>query len=440
MRQFLLLIVVCSLLGVGVLALLRYKQVQSLRLSEYLPDRASLQIPETLTYAQAVEKVKEDRAGIGGAAIETPPQLRHYEERQWFLATQVAEVEKFDVPSSQDFVDLATLLVRGELIPLPAVTETYVLYGVGARADDEAFSRFVDDNSVPVYNETELRDAYARLDSARQTLETQISNTKSQLTTLKKGERARQRELQKELAAHEQELDAKKEEKTLLDTAYGNAGNRQTFLRDYESLQALARNFAGRSFNLDNPNDRHALKLTMLSSLRPQALKVLEEVAKAYHDKFARPLPVSSLVRPEEYQRALRRVNRNATTIDTPPHSTGLAFDIDYRYMSGDEQNFLMTELARLKDQGRIEVLRERGANLHVFAFIDGKRPADHLVAAAVAAIEADREQGQAPAEQSHHASKSPAKPASKSRAAKNAKPNSKARAKPTKSKKRRTR
>src|SRR5688572_696937 len=97
-RQFLLLIVVCSLLGVGVLALLRYKQVQSLRLSEYLPDRATLQIPETLTYAQAVEKVKEDRAGIGGAAIETPPQLRHYEERQWFLATQVAEVEKFGVP------------------------------------------------------------------------------------------------------------------------------------------------------------------------------------------------------------------------------------------------------------------------------------------------------------------------------------------------------
>jgi hypothetical protein len=28
-------------------------------------------------------------------------------------------------------------------------------------------------------------------------------------------------------------------------------------------------------------------------------------------------------------------VNRNAVLIDTPPHSTGLAFDIDYRYMSG---------------------------------------------------------------------------------------------------------
>ena len=31
-----------------------------------------------------------------------------------------------------------------------------------------------------------------------------------------------------------------------------------------------------------------------------QALKMLEEIAKAYHDKFDRPLPVSSLVRPEQ--------------------------------------------------------------------------------------------------------------------------------------------
>src|SRR2546428_1614591 len=114
------------------------------------------------------------------------------------------------------------------------------------------------------------------------------------------------------------------------------------------------------------------MKVTMLSSLRPEALKILEEIAKGYHDKFDRPLPVSSLVRPEQYQHALSKVNRNAVLIDTPPHSTGLAFDIDYRYMSDAEQSFLMTELARMKNQGRIEVLRERSANYHVFTFVDG--------------------------------------------------------------------
>ena len=413
-RQILLLIVVCSLLGIGILALFRYKEVQRLRLAEYFPGQVNLQIPEAVNYARAVEMVKEDRAGSGGAAIEIPTQLRHYEHRQWFLATQVAEVEKFGVVTSQDFVDLAALLGRGELIPLRAVTETYVLYGVGARADDGAFSRFVGDQNIPVYNEAELREAYARFESARQKLETEISSLKSQSNALKKTDRTKQRDLQKELARIQQELQANKDEKALLDQAYGRPESRQTFAQDYESLQVLSKNFGGRSFNLNDPSHRHALKVAMLSSLRPQALKILEEVAKAYKDKFARPLPVSSLVRPEQYQQALRKVNRNATLIDTPPHSTGLAFDIDYRYMSGDEQNFLMTELARLKDEGRIEVLRERSANLHVFAFIDGKRPADDLISAAVVVIEEDRDRAQKPAQESHHAKKESPEPAAR--------------------------
>ena len=71
-------------------------------------------------------------------------------------------------------------------------------------------------------------------------------------------------------------------------------------------------------------------------------------------------------------------------TIDTPPHSTGLAFDIDYRYMSAAEQTFLMADLARIKREGRIEVIRERNANYHVFAFVNGTRPSDDLITASL--------------------------------------------------------
>ncbi len=409
-------------MGLGVFAFLRY-QIKRLRQSEYLANQASPPNTDADRWARAIEKVKEDRGESGGAPLEIPTQLRHYEDRHWFLATQVAEVEKFNVQSCQDFVDLAALLQRGELVSLPAVTENYILFGVGGRADDEAFSRYVDRNNIALYNETELRDAFVRLDSARLKLETQISNSKSQLTALKKAERTKQRELQKELAARQQELQANADEKALLDRAYGQPGSRQTLLKNYESLQALAKNFAGRAYNLEDSNDRLALKVSMLSSVRPQALKILEEVAKAYHDKFARPLPVSSLVRPEQYQHALRKVNRNAVLIDTPPHSTGLAFDVDYRYMSGDEQNFLMTELARMKDEGRIEVIRERRANYHVFAFIDGKRPGDELITASLASIE----EGGAPVQEAHHATNEPPKPAIKSRTVEKKKTNSKA-------------
>jgi hypothetical protein len=410
LRQFLLLIIVCVLIGLAVLAFLRYRTVKRLRQFDPVATVASPEASATELWNRGIEKVKEDRGGSGGAALEIPAQLRHYEDRHWFLATQVAEVEKFKVHACQDFVDLAVLLNRGELVSLPAATETYILFGVGARADEGPFSRYVDGKNVAIYSESELREAYARLDAARLRLATEIADLQQRLTRLKKSERSKQRELQQEVATQQQALQANADERATLDRAYAQPGSRLALLQDYESLRTLAMNFAGRSYNLDDPNDRYALKVSMLSSLRPETLRVLEEVARAYHDQFGRPLPVSSLVRPEQYQHALRRVNRNAVLIDTPPHSTGLAFDIDYRYMSGAEQNFLMMALAHLKDAGRIEVIRERTANYHVFAFVDGQRPADELITASLEAA------GAPPDEEAHHANKPPAKPAIKSR------------------------
>jgi hypothetical protein len=182
---------------------------------------------------------------------------------------------------------------------------------------------------------------------------------------------------------------------------------------DYETLRTLAKNFGGRSYDIDNPSDRQEMKLNLVRSLRPEAFKVLEEIATDYHHAFDRPLPVSSLVRPEQYQHALSTVNRNAVLIDTPPHSTGLAFDIDYRYMSAAEQSFLMSELARMKNQGRIEVLRERSANYHVFAFVDGVRPNDELIRASL-------DEASPSVKEAHHLTNKPAKAKSKSQKAKN--------------------
>ena len=384
-RQVLLFVVVGGVVAFGAWALLRANALKRQPPRQY--NSSSILTADPDLWTKALEKVKEDR---GGGAIEIPPQLRHYEDRHWFLATQVAEVRKFSLPSCQDFVDLAAMIERGELVSLPAITDNYILYGVGAKADNGVFSRYIDDHNIDLYDEAELRDAYGRLEGTRLKLETEISHLKSQSGALKKRERAKQGELQKEITAREEELKTNDEAKALLDRTYGQPENRKKLLRDYESLQALARSFAGRSFNLNEPSDRQAMKVTMLSSLRPEALKILEEVAKNYHDKFDRRLPVSSLVRPEQYQHALRKVNRNAVLIDTPPHSTGLAFDIDYRYMSGAEQTFLMMELARMKDDGRIEVIRERNSNYHVFAFLDGQRPNDELITASLDEVTLD--------------------------------------------------
>jgi len=299
-KRLVLVVVLLIVLASGAWAVLHFKNLKQLTASavnEIPPVNNAAQ----LDWASAIEKVKGERADPMGA-VETPPELRHYSDRHWFLATQVAEIKKNNVPVCQDFLDLAAMIQRGELVPVPGVTATYVLYGVAQRVDDSSFTSN-DDQNAP---------------------------------------------------------------------------------RDYAPLQALAKDFAGRSYNLDDPADRQALKASMLSSLRPAALKILEEVAGAYERRFDRPLPVSSLVRPELYQHVVRRYNRNAVLIEAPPHSTGLAFDIDYRFMSAAEQAFVMAELARLKNEGRIEAIRERNANYHVFAFLNGTRPSDDLIAASV--------------------------------------------------------
>jgi len=335
-KRILLLFLFCAVACAGVWALVRFTDFRRTRLIQSVTTNSTFMNSSSAdAWFRAAEKVKEARTETGGA--ETPPELKHYSERYWFLATQVAEIDKYNVHTCQDFLDLASMIQRGEVISVPFVTDSYVLFGIGQRADDAEFSRFEDDDES-------------------------------------------------------------------IDPQPSVAHDPQKLARDYEALQALAKNFGGRSYDLYNPSDRQALKINMLSSVRPEAFKILEEVAAAYHRQFDRPLPVSSLMRPEQYQHALRRVNRNAVLIDSPPHSTGLAFDIDYRYMSGPEQTFVMTELARLKREGRIEVIRERNANYHVFAFINGIRPPDDLITAAL------EKAGAPPPEEAHHAAPKPAK------------------------------
>jgi hypothetical protein len=428
MKRFVLFLLFIAVVGIGVWAGFRSGALKWYRQATGLSNLQNSTSNDP--WAEAIEKVKADRGEPMGAnaPVEVPPELKHYEDRHWFLATQVAEVGKYNVQTCQDFVDLAGMIERGEMVTLPAVTNTYVLYGVGEEAEDGPFSRYLKDTegvaetpavtgrSVNLYGEAQLAGAYKQLDEKRLNLEKEIADLKTQSGALKKSEREKQKELQTQISEKQQELNAINGERTALNRSYGLTDGRQDkragksalskellipkedLFRDYERLQMLAKNFAGRSFDIQIPNDRQAMKVAMLSSLRPEALKILEEVALAYHRQFDRPLPVSSLVRPEEYQHALRRVNRNAVVIETPPHSTGLAFDIDYRYMSAAEQTFLMAELARLKTDGRIEVIRERNANYHVFAFINGMRPSDELITASL------EKAGAEPVQETHHA------------------------------------
>src|SRR6266545_2453480 len=280
-----ILIIATAALAAGAWALIHFRALkrQTLRQSD-MSVQPSEREPDPDLWTRSMERVKEDRSEAGNVALEIPPELRHYEDRHWFLATQVAEVKKFNVQPVQDFVDLAAMISRGEVVPVPAVTDTYILFGVGARVDGGMFTRYVANQNIELNDEAGLRDADARLESAHAKLQKDISGLQTQLAALKKGARTKQDELEKEITARQQELKSNDEDKAQLEQyygqSYGSPESRQKLLRDYESLQALAKNFGGRSFNLDDSSDRQLLKVYLLSSLRPQALKIIEEIAK----------------------------------------------------------------------------------------------------------------------------------------------------------------
>jgi hypothetical protein len=66
--------------------------------------------------------------------------------------------------------------------------------------------------------------------------------------------------------------------------------------------------------------------------------------------------------------------------IDVPPHTTGLAFDVYYRYMTAAEQEHVMSDIARMRAEGRLTALRELRDHFHVFVFAEGRPPPEALV------------------------------------------------------------
>lgn len=349
--------------------------------TDYLSTSSTAEAAETSTWTQAVQKVKEDRGEPTGkqAKVEIPHQLRHYSDTRRFLAVQAAEWRQHRFKTPEDFVDLAALIKKGEMVELKSVNRNYILFGVGGTADKEPFTRYENGRRIPLYSEAAFEQERARTAESRAKLENEIAGLRQELSSVNKRDRARRVKLQAQINETEKTLKAAREDAGMA-RDYDDAEKRAQLFNDYASLESLAGSFSGRTYNMSDARSRQEMKVRMLSSLRPEAVKVLEEVAISYREKFGRPLPITSLVRPDEYQHALSKVNPNAVRVETPPHSTGLAFDIYYRFMTAEEQSHVMSHLARLKDEGRIEVLRENRDHYHVFAFIDGMRPDETLI------------------------------------------------------------
>ena len=336
-------------------------------------------------WKEAALKVEEDRGEPVGrqAAVEIPAQLRHGADRRRFLGIQVAEWRRHRMETPHDYAELVRLIRRGELIEAPPLGDDYILYGVGYSATDEPFTHYdkETDRSVTLYaGEAELRQEREQLAESRARLSETIEGLRKEAAALPRAERARRKEFEEQIRDEQKQLDALVKRERLLREFYDDPKRRRLLAAEYEELASLARDFGGQTYDLQDAASRKKFKERLLSFVRPAAFEVMKGLARSYREKFDRHLPFTSLVRTDEYQRLLNETNPNATLIDVPPHTTGLAFDIFYRHLTAAEQEFVMAELARLSDGGRVEALRELRDHYHVFAFAEGTRPDEKLI------------------------------------------------------------
>jgi hypothetical protein len=317
------------------------------------------------------------------AKTDVPEELKQYKDRRRFLSIQVAEwrEEKFETP--HDFAALAEMIKRGEFVEVSALGDDYILYGVGLTASDEPLTHYdkATGKSVTLYatdedfqqDEAQLKDSLAQRKDETDALA-------KELAALPKKDREHRKALTEEIAEKTRDTETIKARLDLLDSFYRNAERRKLLADEYAELSDFARDFGGKSYDLQDPAARREFKTRLLCYARAPALAMLKEIAHTYNEQFKRHLPVTSLVRTDEYQRQLNSVNPNATLIETAPHTTGLAFDIYYHFMSKAEQEFVMSEIARLEDAGRVEALRELRDHYHVFTFAEGHPPDEKLV------------------------------------------------------------
>lgn len=325
-----------------------------------LPSARPLPIPgyDVTGWVEAVAEVEQRRGG--GGPLRVPDELRHAADRRMFLALQLADARERSVQPPHDEPHLAQMIRAGRLVELAPLGEDHILYEVGMDAREDPTMHFDEalGKEVPLFGSVQEYEAEDTRLAAVEAIPGSV------------GDRAG-------------------DERELLSAFYRDPARREILFAEHAAVTALAAHFSGYSYDLRNPDDRARFQVRLLSHLHPAAREVALELARRYHARFGRKLPFTSLVRTQRYQQRLRRVNRNATTLDFPPHSTGRAFDVSYKFMGADEQNFVMDEIARLEAAGRVQALRERLNHIHVYVYDDGTPPPASLVAGFFAEVEA---------------------------------------------------
>jgi hypothetical protein len=394
-RWWWLLVPVVLIAAAG--AYFHFRPAAPQREAEAAPDTTAAPPPavppaQVNPWREAARRVEEDRGAPMGrkARVHVPAELRHYADKRRFLAIQVAAWMEKKYPLPHDEAELAGMFDRGEVVEVPSLGEDYILYGVGANATGDPMAHYdaASGQEIPLYARYDVfEDAAAEWSATTEEKKAEAAEATTQAAKLPKAQARKRRSLQAQARAARQEAAALEKRIARVKAWYDDPERRRLLVSEWQTLEASAAHLRKTPYDLDDAKDRRAMRGRLLSGLRPAARDLMLELAKQYRARFGRPLAVTSLVRTQAYQRLLGETNANATRISVPPHTTGLAFDVYYRYMSGEEQDAFMGMVADLERGERVEALRENRDHIHMMVMPDGRRPPESLIADALGVV-----------------------------------------------------
>lgn len=331
---------------------------------------------------EAINKMEEPRGVPVGrkAQINVPPELQHYADRHRFLQIQEAAWRERHLEIPQDYLQLLDLIDKQGLVEMEPLGADYLLYGVGENANTDVFHYTdpISGNEITLFADAEdLARGLHELTNSVAELQKQIADSQALVKQMPGSKLTQQMKAQ--LLEKQQQMETLAGKSSAIKAFYDDPARRLMLFARYQLLADRAAESNGEQYDITEATDRRRFKMRLLSFIRPEARTIILQIAAIYKEKFGRHLPITSLVRTLDYQKQLREVNPNATGVEIPPHTTGLAFDVYNGWMSAEEQDFLMGVIARMKAAGRIEALRENRDHIHIFAFPNG-RPHNEII------------------------------------------------------------
>ena len=250
------------------------------------PPAAPLGVTEAnAEWQAAIQKIEEERGEPTGRKVrlDVPAELRHYADRRRFLAVQNAVWSTWHFEIPQNYVELLELIKKGGFVERPPLGNTYALYGAGESATTARFTHYdaASGKSVVLLgNDEEYEAERSKRADALSKQEAKRAGLQIQLSRLPAKNRAARKPLLSQLSRLEEEIKEAVEEQDRLAHFYRDPVRRLMVFSRMRWLKAVAADFAGQSYDLDDPTDRRRFKMRLLAFTR-------------HHRGDRRPLPPS---------------------------------------------------------------------------------------------------------------------------------------------------